>query len=31
MSSSSAGNIYYKGDAKITHMSTSSAGRIVKR
>lgn len=31
MASSSAGDIYYKGDAKITHMSTSSAGSINKR
>ncbi len=30
MSSSSAGDIHYKGDAKITRMSTSSAGSIVK-
>jgi len=31
MSASSAGNIYYKGDAKVTRSSTSSAGDIVRR
>jgi len=31
MSSSSAGDIHYKGDAQITRMSTSSAGSIVKK
>ena len=31
MSASSAGNIYYKGDAKVIRSSTSSAGDIVKK
>ena len=31
LSSSSAGDIHYKGDGKITRMSTSSAGSIVKK
>jgi hypothetical protein len=31
MSASSAGSIYYKGDAKVTRSSTSSAGSIHKR
>jgi hypothetical protein len=31
MSASSAGNIYYRGDAKVIHSSKSSAGDIVKR
>ena len=31
MSASSAGNIYYKGDAKVLKSSTSSAGSIIKR
>jgi len=31
MSASSAGNIYYKGDARVVHSSTSSAGNIVHR
>ena len=31
MTASSAGNIYYKGDAQVTRSSTSSAGSIVKR
>ncbi len=31
MSASSAGNIYYKGDAVVTRRSTSSAGSIIKK
>jgi hypothetical protein len=31
MSASSAGNIYYRGDAKVLRSSSSSAGDIVKR
>jgi hypothetical protein len=31
MSASSAGNIYYRGDPKVVHSSTSSAGGIVHR
>ncbi len=31
MAASSAGNIYYKGDAKVIRSSTSSAGDIVKK
>jgi hypothetical protein len=31
MSSSSAGDIYYMGNATITHMSTSSAGSIIRK
>jgi len=31
MGASSAGSIYYKGDAKVTHKSTSSAGSIVHK
>jgi len=31
MTASSAGNIYYKGDAKVIKSSKSSAGNIVKR
>jgi hypothetical protein len=31
MSASSAGNIYYKGDAKVIRSSTSSAGSIIKK
>jgi hypothetical protein len=31
MSASSAGNIYYKGDAEVIRSSTSSAGSIIKR
>ena len=31
MSASSAGNIYYKGDARVIRSSTSSAGDIVKK
>ena len=31
MSASSAGNIYYKGDAIVKHISTSSAGDIIRR
>lgn len=31
MSASSAGNIYYKGDAKVLKSSTSSAGSIIKK
>jgi len=31
MTASSAGNIYYSGDPKVVHSSTSSAGDIVKR
>ena len=31
MGASSAGSIYYKGDAKVTHKSTSSAGSIMHK
>ena len=31
MTASSAGNIYYRGDAKVQHSSSSSAGNIVKK
>ena len=31
MSASSAGNIYYKGDASVVHSRTSSAGHIIKK
>lgn len=31
MNASSAGNIYYKGDAKVVHSSSSSAGSISRR
>ena len=31
MSASSAGNIYYRGDARVVHSSSSSAGSIVHR
>lgn len=31
MGASSAGSIYYKGDAKVSHQSTSSAGSIVHK
>jgi adhesin HecA-like repeat protein len=31
MNASSAGNIYYRGDAKIQHSRTSSAGDIIRR
>jgi hypothetical protein len=31
MNASSAGNIYYKGDAKVVHSHSSSAGDIIKR
>ena len=31
MSASSAGSVYYRGDAKVTHSRSSSAGNIVKK
>jgi hypothetical protein len=31
MNASSAGNIYYRGDAKVVHSNKSSAGDIIKR
>jgi hypothetical protein len=31
MDASSAGNIYYRGDARVTHSRSSSAGEIVKK
>jgi adhesin HecA-like repeat protein len=31
MNASSAGNIYYRGDAKVVHSRTSSAGDIIRR
>lgn len=31
MKASSAGDIYYKGDARVIHSSTSSAGNIIRR